>query len=89
MTPYEPHFWGDLWYDVFPEDKPQIELLRSRRGFRVHALKESLTGSKVSLCDTGPKSTLSGVVWMGEPSDVTCPQCRKRLARDADASAAD
>jgi len=25
MSPYEPHFWGDLWYEVFPEDKPEEE----------------------------------------------------------------
>lgn len=25
MSVYEPHFWGDLWYEVFPEDKPLEE----------------------------------------------------------------
>jgi hypothetical protein len=25
VSVYEPHFWGDLWYEVFPEDRPESE----------------------------------------------------------------
>lgn len=54
-------------------------LLRPRRGFRVHAVAQGRFTLR-SLCDTGPTSVLDASTWAGSPSEVTCPQCLRRLA---------
>lgn len=65
-------------------DEPGLLLMRAWRttGKHVHVVTVGRWGKRTSLCPLGPNYITDSDVFTGDYSDVTCPNCLKRV-RDA------